>query len=168
MHRSTWFHPFLFIALCHLRPSLAEPALAELVLRCGEHEVICEVADTEQSRSRGLMGRLTLPTGRGMLFVFERPQRLAFWMRDTPLPLSIAYLDEEGVVEELYDLQPFSEQSVLSTSRSLLFALEVPQGWFHKAGIIRGMRFQGLEGLSKKSALSDRGLSKNVAGTRPD
>jgi uncharacterized membrane protein (UPF0127 family) len=168
MPRSTWFYPLLFLSLFHLRPSPAEPRLAELVLRCGEHEVICEVADTEQSRTRGLMGRMALPAGRGMLFVFERPQRLAFWMRDTPLPLSIAYLDGKGMVEELYDLQPFSEQSVMSRSRSLLFALEVPQGWFTQAGISRGMRFQGLEGLLPKSTPSDRELFANAAGPRPD
>ncbi|WP_306698664.1 DUF192 domain-containing protein [Treponema endosymbiont of Eucomonympha sp.] len=93
-----------------------------------------EVARTEAERSRGFMGRKRIPDGTGMIFVFERDERLRFWMKDTPVPLSIAYIDSAGAVREIYDMTPFSLAPVTSAV-SVRYALEVPQGWFARAGI---------------------------------
>jgi len=89
------------------------------------------------------MGRTELPEGKGMLFLFEQPQRVGFWMRHTPLPLSIAYLDGEGSILELYDLEPFSEKVVMSRSSLCRQAIEVPRGWWQKVGAQPGDRVEG-------------------------
>jgi uncharacterized membrane protein (UPF0127 family) len=72
-----------------------------------------------------------------MLFIFDRDQILSFWMKNTPHPLSIAYLDSKGKIRNIYDMTPFSLTPIVSTV-SVRYALEVPQGWFEKAGIKTG------------------------------
>ncbi len=96
--------------------------------------VAAELAVTDEQRQRGFMGRRTIPDGTGMLFVFENDQILHFWMKDTPHPLSIAYIDRDGTIRDIFDMNPFSLAPVVSTV-SVRYALEVPQGWFAKAGV---------------------------------
>ena len=96
-----------------------------------------EVARTDEERSRGLMHRTKLPDGEGMLFVFDRDQQLSFWMKDTLIPLSIAFIAWDGRITEIRDMQPQDLNSVRS-SRSVRYALEVPQGWFSRAGVKEG------------------------------
>ena len=103
-----------------------------------------EVADDEHSRARGLMGRATVPPGTGMLFLYPQPMRLSFWMKNTPAPLSIAFIDGGGRITEIAHLRPFSQQSVKSSSSSCIGALEVPQGWFKENDIDVGARISGL------------------------
>ena len=83
------------------------------------------------------MGREVIPDGTGMLFVFEKSQMLSFWMKNTPHPLSIAFIDSKGKIRNIYDMTPFSEASWSSTD-FVQYALEVPQGWFKKVGITVG------------------------------
>jgi len=97
-----------------------------------------EVATEPDELSAGLMGRKNLLDGEGMLFVFDRPQKMYFWMKGTAIPLSIAYIDPSGKIQEIYDLFPFDQESTVSKSEDLLYALEVPQGWFTKNNIIIG------------------------------
>ena len=99
--------------------------------------VDAELAVKEEERNYGFMNRKDIPDGTGMLFVFEKDQILHFWMKNTPHPLSIAYIDSTGVIADILDMTPFSEASV-SSSRSVRYALEVPQGWFRKNGIREG------------------------------
>lgn len=99
--------------------------------------VNAELAKTQEERNWGFMERKKIPEGTGMLFVFERDQLLSFWMKNTPSPLSIAYIDRNGVIVDLYDMKPFDEKSVEST-RNVRFALEVPQGWYKKNGVKTG------------------------------
>jgi uncharacterized membrane protein (UPF0127 family) len=99
--------------------------------------VRAEIAKTDEERERGFMERKNSPYGTGMLFVFERDQILSFWMKNTPPPLSIAYIESRGVIRDILDLTPFSLKSVTS-SVSVRYALEVPQGWFSRAGISVG------------------------------
>ena len=80
------------------------------------------------------MERKNIPDGTGMLFIFEGDQILSFWMRNTPHPLSIAYIDSRGKIRNIYDMTPFSLESITSTV-SVRYALEVPQGWFHENNI---------------------------------
>ena len=99
--------------------------------------VQAEVADSEEERNFGFMERKKIPDGTGMLFVFDREQILSFWMKNTPHPLSIAYIDSRGQIRNLYDMTPYSLTPIKSTS-SVRYALEVPQGWFAKNNIKTG------------------------------
>lgn len=96
--------------------------------------VSAEIAQKEEERNYGFMNRKKIPDGTGMLFVFERDQILSFWMKNTPHPLSIAYLDSKGEIKDIYDMTPYSLANIVSTV-SVRYALEVPQGWFEKVGI---------------------------------
>ena len=80
------------------------------------------------------MERKNIPDGTGMLFIFDRDQILSFWMKNTPHPLSIAYIDYNGKIRNIYDMTPFSLTPIKSTS-SCRYALEVPQGWFSNKGV---------------------------------
>ena len=118
--------------------------LPTIMLRIGPVALEAEVADEIDERTIGLMGREELAEGKGMLFVFREPQAMSFWMRDTLVPLSIAYINAAGVIREIHDLQPLDEMPARSAFRDLLYALEVPQGWFHKNKILPGDRILGL------------------------
>jgi uncharacterized membrane protein (UPF0127 family) len=96
-----------------------------------------EIAVSLEERSQGLMYRKKLPDGEGMLFIYDRDQIMSFWMKNTNIPLSIAFIASDGRIIEIKDMYPHDENSVLS-SRSVRYALEVPQGWFLRAGIIPG------------------------------
>ena len=105
--------------------------------KSGQFCVLAEVAKTQAQRSRGFMERKNIPAGTGMIFVFERDQILSFWMKNTPHPLSIAYIDSAGTIRDIFDMTPFSLSSVTSTV-SVRYALEVPKGWFEENGIKTG------------------------------
>ena len=96
-----------------------------------------EVAYTFETRQKGFMYRKSIPFGTGMLFVFEKDQILSFWMKNTPHPLSIAYINSKGRIIDIFDMTPYSVNSIVSTGYSR-YALEVPQGWFEKNRIKRG------------------------------
>lgn len=112
----------------------------ELVITTSEGKnvsVVAEIAATPEERSFGFMEREKIPDGTGMIFVFEKDQILSFWMKNTPHPLSIAYIDSKGKIRDIFDMTPFSLSSIVSTV-SVRYALEVPQGWFEKNGIQEG------------------------------
>jgi uncharacterized membrane protein (UPF0127 family) len=96
-----------------------------------------EIANTDEQREYGLMHRKSLDDGKGMLFVFERDQILSFWMKNTLIPLSIAFISADGRILEIHDMEPQDTRSIHS-SRSARYALEVPQGWFNRAGVSVG------------------------------
>jgi uncharacterized membrane protein (UPF0127 family) len=99
--------------------------------------VMAEIARTPEERNKGLMFRKSLPEGEGMFFIFERDDILSFWMKNTSIPLSIAFIAYDGRIIDIKDMYPHDENSVHS-SRSARFALEVPQGWFSRAGVQSG------------------------------
>ena len=99
--------------------------------------VSAEIAEKAEDRNHGFMERKNIPDGTGMLFVFERDQILSFWMKNTPHPLSIAYIDSKGKIRNIFDMTPYSLSSIVSTV-SVRYALEVPQGWYKKNGITEG------------------------------
>lgn len=121
-----------------------QETLPTITLRIGSATVKAEVADETDERTIGLMGRTELAEGTGMLFVFREPQALGFWMRGTLIPLSIAYVNAAGVIREIHDLQPLDETAARSTFRDLVYALEVPQGWFTRQKILPGDKILGL------------------------
>ena len=117
------------------------PTLPTVTIRSGSVEVLVEVADEELERNRGLMFRKSLEDGKGMLFVFEKDEKVAFWMKNTTLPLSIAYMGADGTIHQILDLEPLSEEPRPS-DRSVRYALEVPKGWFSRAGLGVGAKFE--------------------------
>ena len=98
-----------------------------------------EMALTAAQRAQGLMHRKELKDGNAMLFVFERDEVLSFWMKNTLVPLSIAFIASDGRILEIHDMEPGNLNPVRS-SRSARYALEVPQGWFGRAGLGPGDR----------------------------
>ena len=106
----------------------------EIASSGGVVKIQAEIARSDAQLEQGLMYRKTLNDGEGMLFVFERDQPLSFWMKNTLIPLSIAYISSSGRILEIYDMEPGNLNPVKS-SRSARYALEVPQGWFGRAGI---------------------------------
>jgi uncharacterized membrane protein (UPF0127 family) len=86
------------------------------------------------------MHRENLPAGQGMLFVFDRPGPRSFWMRNTRIPLDIAYLDPQGIIQEIHPLHPLNENSVASLSQNVQYALEVNRGWFRQHKLVPGTR----------------------------
>lgn len=98
-----------------------------------------ELAITDREQEKGYMGRKTIPDGTGMVFAYDYDLILRFWMKNTPHPLSIAYISSDGTIRDIIDMEPF-DLTAIESSRSVRFALEVPQGWFARAGIAVGDR----------------------------
>lgn len=113
-------------------------------LQIGSHKITVEVADTPAVMNRGLMFRTKLADGAGMIFVYPAPQKVSFYMKNTKIPLSIGFVDSEGVLLEIRDMQPLDETPIPSASASVRYAIEVPQGWFARAGIKPGAKVTGL------------------------
>ena len=113
--------------------------------KTGKVFIMTEIARSPAQQAQGLMYRKQLKDGDAMLFIFERDQPLSFWMKNTLIPLSIAYIAQDGRILEIYDMEPGNLDPVRS-SRSARYALEVPQGWFSRAEIGIGDRLD-LTGL---------------------
>jgi uncharacterized membrane protein (UPF0127 family) len=103
-----------------------------------------EVADTPQSLENGLMYRSSLPDDRGMLFILGSAGQASFWMKNTKIPLSIAFIDGNSVLREEHDMQPFDERTTRSSTNDICYALEVTQGWFQKHHIDPGAKVTGI------------------------
>ena len=119
------------------------PPLPHIFLQAGIHRIKAEVADSQLERSRGLMLRNALPANSGMLFVFERAALHCFWMKNTLIPLTIAFLDDDGTIVTLTDMQPHDETSNCP-AKAIRYALEMDQGWFKSKGIKTGDRISGI------------------------
>lgn len=109
-------------------------------------EIEAEIADDGAERQRGLMKRTELAEDAGMLFVFGREKALSFWMRDTLIPLSIAYIDAEGRIVDIEDMEPLDDQTKHPSAEPAKYALEVNQGLFGKRGVKVGDTVEGLTG----------------------
>ncbi len=129
--------------LALLLASAVAQAEDRLPLVVAGQRIQVEVAATPQARQRGLMGRTYLPADSGMLFVFEAPGRYCFWMHDTPLPLSIAFIDDTGRVVGFADMQPRTDTPHCPPAE-VRYALEVAQGSFLRQRLAPGARVQGL------------------------
>jgi uncharacterized protein len=125
--------------------ALAQP-LPVAELRAGMHLIRAEVAADFSTRGRGLMHRKGLAPNAGMLFIFDGPSQQCMWMKNTYIPLSVAFLDEQGTIINIADMQPHSEQTHCS-ARPALYALEMTRGWFAERGIKPGAKLGGLDKL---------------------
>jgi len=146
MHSSAFINASRFSALALavvVSSACAAENAVQQSLRIGPHAFQVEVAATPQQRERGLMGRARLPKNGGMLFVFDYAGRHCFWMRNTPLPLSIAFIDATGRIANLADMQPHTDTPHCPVA-AIRYALEVPQGGFQQRGIRPGAQVDGL------------------------
>ena len=134
----------LLVAALTLAVTAACAQTPEMSLTVAGHKLTVEVADTEATRMQGLMHRRILPEYRGMLFVFREVTHHAMWMMNTHIPLSVAFLDERGLIINIADMQP-QTRDTHAAAKPAKYALEVNQGWFAKRGIKPGARIEGLE-----------------------
>jgi hypothetical protein len=116
--------------------------LPRVELQAGEHAIQVHVARSDEERAMGLMYRRDLAEDEGMLFMCDSREVQSFWMKDTPLPLSIAFLEEDGTILKIADLEPHCLEGE-SSEHPVRFILEVNQGWFESRGIAPGTRLAG-------------------------
>jgi len=116
--------------------------LPAITLQAGMHNIRAAVAQTPEQRQTGLMFRREMAQHEGMLFVFDEASPQCFWMKNTPLPLSIAFLADDGTVVNIADMKPQALDSHCS-ARPVRFVLEMNQGWFAKRGIKAGSKIAG-------------------------
>jgi uncharacterized membrane protein (UPF0127 family) len=140
---------FLLIALACAAAASALAQLPTVQLSAGMHLIRAEVADSMGTRMEGLMHRKSMPEGAGMVFVFDELAPHCMWMKNTLIPLSVAFIDQAGTIINIADMQPHSEQSHCA-ARPARYALEMNKGWFAQRGIKPGAKLRGLEKLSPR------------------
>ena len=139
-------HALLILAALTLPVTAARAQLPEIALSVNGHKLTAEVAHTDPARMQGLMHRRILPENRGMLFVFDQVALHGMWMKNTYIPLSVAFLDERGAIINIADMEPHVRDAH-PAARPATYALEVNRGWFRKRGIKTGDRVEGLQRL---------------------
>ena len=144
----TFQHRFLLTLVvwaCWTGVGQAQPApqrLATVNLTAGMHNIVADVARTPREREMGLMFRKQMAPHEGMLFIFEEPATQCFWMRNTFLPLSTAFVADDGRIVNIEDMAPQTEKSHCST-QPVRYVLEMNQGWFAKRGLKPGFKLSG-------------------------
>ena len=119
-------------------PTNAQPRLQTIKLWLGTNELETELALTVPQIQAGMMWRTNMGEMEGMLFAFGAPRQVSFWMKNTLLPLSCAYIDPEGTILEIYDMKPKDESPIPSVSDRIQYVLEVNQGWFQRHNVSTG------------------------------
>ena len=135
---------FLSLVFFLLLTSAAALAAPTIELSAGMHRIEAEVASNNAERATGLMNRPSMPMHRGMLFVFPEACVQCFWMKNTLIPLSIAFLDDSGRIVQVADMQPQSLDNHCSV-KPVRFALEMNAGWFRSRGLTAGTRINGVD-----------------------
>ncbi len=116
--------------------------LPRIKIAAGMHLIDSQIAATPDQRSTGLMHRADMPASEGMLFVFEKAEQQCFWMKNTLLPLTAAFVADDGTIINLADMKPLSTDSHCS-AQPVRYVLEMNQGWFKKKGIKAGFKLGG-------------------------
>jgi len=143
--RRTGIQIFVFLATVMSCVAHAEiPALPKIPLTIANHELHVEVAYTQQARAHGLMFKPMLPENAGMLFIFPQSAYYGMWMRNTMIPLSVAFIDEKGIILNIADMEPYTLVAHYSAG-PVKYALEVNRGWFAHKKIQAGEYVAGLE-----------------------
>ena len=130
-------------------PTNAQPKLPVMKLQVGNQIVAAELARKPVQLATGMMFRKEMAEDEGMLFAYPFPQQASFYMRNTTVPLTIAYLDPAGRILELHDLKPLDETPVYSRAGNILFVLEMKQGWFSRHGVLPGVTVVSEQGPLK-------------------
>ena len=125
-----------------------QPQLPVVQLNAGMHLIRAEVAADYGSRMTGLMHRATMPSNAGMLFIFDESQQQCMWMKNTLIPLSVAFIDDSGTIINVEDMAPQTEDSHCA-KRPSRYALEMNRGWFAARGIKPGTRLGGIPGAKQ-------------------
>jgi uncharacterized protein len=115
-----------------------QPKLATIKLWLGAQEVVAEQARSEAEIQTGMMFRQEMAENEGMLFVFPGPHRASFWMRNTLLPLTCAYIDSQGKILEIRDMKPRDETPIEAASDKVQYVLEMKHGWFERNHVSTG------------------------------
>ena len=123
-----------------------QPKLPTIKLWLGAHELATEIARTPTEHQVGMMWRTNMAEMEGMIFIFEEPGRRAFWMRNTLVPLDIAYIAPDGTLLEVHAAQPRDESPIPSDSERVQFVLETRQGWFQRNQVKPGMQIRTEKG----------------------
>ena len=126
-----------------------QPQLPQVQLTAGMHRITAEVAADTGSRMQGLMFRKSMAQNAGMVFVFDETATHCMWMKNTYLPLSVAFIDPEGTIVSISDMQPQTENSHCA-AKPARYALEMNRGWFAERGIKPGAKLRGLEKLAPR------------------
>jgi uncharacterized membrane protein (UPF0127 family) len=123
------------VASAPTMPTHAQPKLRTIKLWIGAQEMVTEIAVTAEQEQTGMMFRTNMAENEGMIFAFVRPMRASFWMKNTVLPLSAAYIAPGGAILEIHDLQPLDTNAVVAASDNIQYVLETPQGWFKRNNV---------------------------------
>jgi hypothetical protein len=134
-------------------PTEAQPRLQSLKLWLGPAEIQAEVALTEQEVRTGMMFRTNMLENEGMVFVFSDPMQVSFWMKNTLIPLSAAYMDPSGAILEIHNLKPLDTNNVTATSQDVQFVLETRQGWFDRHHVGTGVVVRTSSGSLRETLL---------------
>jgi uncharacterized membrane protein (UPF0127 family) len=141
--------PVLLALVVALAPALqtasaqeAQTNLPRVKLQAGMYQIDAQVAQAPDERTIGLMFRKEMPQQEGMLFVFEQPSKQCFWMMNTLLPLTAAFIADDGTVVNLADMKPQTTNSHCS-AKPVRYVLEMNQGWFSRKGIKAGFKLTG-------------------------
>lgn len=146
--RFTFLYILLFSAcLGATLPAQAQERMALAKLSIGLHLITAEVAATPQQRQQGLMFREKMGRNEGMIFLFGQPAGVCMWMKNTPLPLSVAFIDSAGTIVNIEDMEPHSTESHCA-DREVPYALEMHKGWFKQRNIQPGATVSGLPGVN--------------------
>ncbi len=127
-------------------PTHAQPKLPTVKLYLGPEQMDAEMCATPEEERTGMMFRKSMGENDGMIFNLFETEQASFWMKNCYVPLSVAYIDPDGVIQEIHPLQPQETNPVVSTSNNIRFALETPQGWFDKHNIKPGMLIRSEKG----------------------
>ena len=139
----------LVAALLATAARAQQPPLPTVQLAAGMHAIRAEVADGMDSRMQGLMFRKSMSANDGMLFVFEESTKHCMWMKNTLIPLAVAFIDDAGTIVTVLEMQPHDETSRCATQPAR-YALEMNKGWFAQRGIKAGAKLRGLEKLAPR------------------
>lgn len=126
--------------------AIAEPSVPRVELSAGIHRIEAEVASDFASRAQGLMHRRQLPPNGGMLFVFDQTTRHCMWMRNTLIPLAVAFIDEQGTILNIEEMAPETETNHCAAGAAR-YALEMNAGWFGRRKLAPGSRIGGIGDL---------------------
>jgi uncharacterized membrane protein (UPF0127 family) len=141
-----------FIALPGLATK-AQPKLPTIKVWLGAEELITEMARSPDEVETGMMFRTNMAENEAMIFVLPYVQQARFWMANCPHPLSVAYINTEGVIEEIHPLEPFNTNNVVAQATNIRFALETTQGWFDRHHVSTGMVIRTERGSLKQTFL---------------
>lgn len=140
---------FLLLILPSIWISAGEKEFQKQKIQINENVLTVEIADTPGKRGKGLMYREKLGTDKGMLFIFETPHYYSFWMKNTKIPLSLAFIDLDFKITEIVDLEPL-DTALTVPSQKISYVLEMNKGWFDKNKVKAG---DGVNGIKKKPSI---------------